>query len=466
MAEPPNPFAAFWLVCLAFGTFPPVSIAVLRYPDGSFESRFPLHVDECGLPPRSESQSCLLKLRDHLLEDTDCNRVICDGIDTSSPIEAYANISDWAPYKNMCGNLRELFTRLFDLGLERVGRGDDGSSTASVAAEAVAAAARAAGMSAAVAESAAAAVVEAYAKEETEAVASARRFLEEHLAIFYGASSAWSVPSQEDDAPSYANTTRSVLARHAAEAFAIVEALKTAATRGTFPAAMLLEAAVAVARRLQLLIENVSVTLLLNHHVARVEHSGRTEYGKNLLHEWYGNVSDVRVLFHEIPGKRWDTLAFLLDRLGVNERRVAVAEVGVEAANTSQRLLERNPRLSYIGVDPYVNNDVVYADVLRRLASFTDVGRFKLHRSRSLDAAAEVADGSLDLVFLDARHDYEAVAADIEAWRPKVGLGGILSGHDFSWMFPTTAMAVYSASFTSPERTIHLAPDGVWWFNL
>ncbi|CAK0856203.1 unnamed protein product [Prorocentrum cordatum] len=78
----------------------------------------------------------------------------------------------------------------------------------------------------------------------------------------------------------------------------------------------------------------------------------------------------------------------------------------------------------------------------------------------------QVPERSLDLVFLDARHDYEAVAADVVAWRPKVRPGGILSGHDFSWMFPTVAMAVYSAAFDSPERTIHLAPDGVWWLQL
>mmetsp|Transcript_121946 Transcript_121946/g.339949 ORF Transcript_121946/g.339949 Transcript_121946/m.339949 type:complete len:209 (+) Transcript_121946:1-627(+) len=205
------------------------------------------------------------------------------------------------------------------------------------------------------------------------------------------------------------------------------------------------------------------MNLLLNFHIAQLEHGGRVEQGRNLVQEFYGDVGAVRVVFHEIPGKRWDSLSHLLDRLGISHRPIAMAEIGVEAANTSQRLLERNPSLWYIGVDPYVRNDGLYEDVLRRLAPHLKSARFELHRSTSLAAAATVQDASLDLAFLDARHDYDAVADDIGAWWPKVRPGGVLAGHDFSWMFPTVAMAVYKAAFRSKEGVIHLAPDGMWW---
>lgn len=49
----------------------------------------------------------------------------------------------------------------------------------------------------------------------------------------------------------------------------------------------------------------------------------------------------------------------------------------------------------------------------------------------SLNAAALFADGSLDWVHLDARHDYASVKADIAAWLPKVRPGGWLSGDDY-----------------------------------
>ena len=39
--------------------------------------------------------------------------------------------------------------------------------------------------------------------------------------------------------------------------------------------------------------------------------------------------------------------------------------------------------------------------------------------------------GSLDWVFIDANHTYDAVLADILAWSPKLKASGLLSGHDF-----------------------------------
>ena len=58
--------------------------------------------------------------------------------------------------------------------------------------------------------------------------------------------------------------------------------------------------------------------------------------------------------------------------------------------------------------------------------------RAKLHRTTSTEAAGKFADGSLDFAFIDARHDYESVKADIAAWHPKIRKNGLLSGHDWS----------------------------------
>lgn len=51
--------------------------------------------------------------------------------------------------------------------------------------------------------------------------------------------------------------------------------------------------------------------------------------------------------------------------------------------------------------------------------------------SSSPRAAGFFADDSLAWVHLDARHDYDSVAADIDAWAPKVMSGGWLSGDDY-----------------------------------
>jgi predicted O-methyltransferase YrrM len=57
-------------------------------------------------------------------------------------------------------------------------------------------------------------------------------------------------------------------------------------------------------------------------------------------------------------------------------------------------------------------------------------------QAASLSAASRFSDRSLDLVFLDADHSYEATIGDIRAWAPKVRPGGILSGHDCEFRAP------------------------------
>lgn len=60
----------------------------------------------------------------------------------------------------------------------------------------------------------------------------------------------------------------------------------------------------------------------------------------------------------------------------------------------------------------------------------------------SLEAAATFGDDSVDLVYLDADHRYEAVRADIAAWWPKVKPGGLLMGHDYGPGSPGVMRAV------------------------
>lgn len=48
----------------------------------------------------------------------------------------------------------------------------------------------------------------------------------------------------------------------------------------------------------------------------------------------------------------------------------------------------------------------------------------------SVDAAKLYADKSLDFVFIDGLHSYEACISDIRAWLPKVKIGGYIGGHD------------------------------------
>jgi len=50
------------------------------------------------------------------------------------------------------------------------------------------------------------------------------------------------------------------------------------------------------------------------------------------------------------------------------------------------------------------------------------------------EASTQYANSTLDVVFIDAAHDYESVSNDIRAWLPKLKPGAVLAGHDSSGM--------------------------------
>jgi hypothetical protein len=77
-------------------------------------------------------------------------------------------------------------------------------------------------------------------------------------------------------------------------------------------------------------------------------------------------------------------------------------------------------------------------------------------------AAMSVLVGDLlpaDLVFIDARHDYDSVLEDIRLWWPKVRTGGMLCGHDFNHKWPGVERAV-ADSFNLMH--IGVTHDSVW----
>lgn len=60
------------------------------------------------------------------------------------------------------------------------------------------------------------------------------------------------------------------------------------------------------------------------------------------------------------------------------------------------------------------------------------LGNVSFSRGKSLDALEFVRDESVDLIYVDGDHRYEAVLADIQGWKPKLRKGGIMAGHDWS----------------------------------
>ena len=63
-------------------------------------------------------------------------------------------------------------------------------------------------------------------------------------------------------------------------------------------------------------------------------------------------------------------------------------------------------------------------------------------KARSADVANKFNDGSLDFVYIDGDHQYEAVLQDISLYYFKVKKGRLVSGHDYGKRWPGVPKAV------------------------
>lgn len=186
--------------------------------------------------------------------------------------------------------------------------------------------------------------------------------------------------------------------------------------------------------------------------------------------------------FHPIVAepRRWDVLeSFML-----TEGFKTMVEVGCKEGRTTGHILKTVPDSRVIAIDPWIVQTAAGADAETyadwNFASieaefWKNVGEHKdrcaMHRMTSALAAetfhhdarfgSEKMGGiqTADLVFIDARHDYDSVVEDIRLWWPKVRVGGIMSGHDFNHQWPGVERAVADC-FNLAH--VGVAADSVW----
>ncbi len=133
--------------------------------------------------------------------------------------------------------------------------------------------------------------------------------------------------------------------------------------------------------------------------------------------------------------------AYMVPRLIARYKATRIAEVGVCTGMTTVNVLAQQrqlggtvPTLSrYYMVDPWGGRTCApgcaCARHLRKLGGMYEPLRALQGYSTAM--AASVPNASLDLVFIDAAHDYANVRDDIRAYWPKLHARGVLAGHDF-----------------------------------
>jgi hypothetical protein len=169
----------------------------------------------------------------------------------------------------------------------------------------------------------------------------------------------------------------------------------------------------------------------------------QTERNYSSLEYWIKYFRTYVLYLRNKPIRNRKDLPFLLCILNL---RGEGAEIGVSWGAFSKILFD-NSKLSKLHlIDPWISQDKeIYNDVINVdqegfderhqfvTKLFKDEGkRCRTLRMTSEEAAKEIEDNSLDFVYIDANHSYEATSQDISLWWPKVKKGGVFSGHDYT----------------------------------
>lgn len=152
-------------------------------------------------------------------------------------------------------------------------------------------------------------------------------------------------------------------------------------------------------------------------------------------------------------GEQWFTYPRLYRMLVENCRPDGtIVELGAWKGRSSAFLVveakNKSPNISIHIVDTWLGSgehtvgmtDGLYEKFISNMAPLN--GHYQSHRMTTDEAVPLFSDGSLDAVFIDADHTYEAVKRDIANWMPKVRKGGILAGHDYIHTWPGVIQAV------------------------
>lgn len=146
-----------------------------------------------------------------------------------------------------------------------------------------------------------------------------------------------------------------------------------------------------------------------------------------------------------------DALNLLKDRL---DKKPVIVEIGAWLGKSSFYLVENHHQQADIFIVDTWQGTPESLDGSHKLAGERDIfidfmrhmrkhhGRFTPLRSLSTDAARYFENGTVDFIFIDADHSYEATRADIEAWLPKLSPQGIIAGHDYTRSWPGVKRAV------------------------
>ena len=139
------------------------------------------------------------------------------------------------------------------------------------------------------------------------------------------------------------------------------------------------------------------------------------------------------------------------------------AEIGVNKGQFSHHMLITIPELNLLSIDSWP--EIGYRRDTKKHREFaiqtlSKYPKCKIIEQTSMRAACDVPENSLDFVYIDGDHSFDAVMCDLVEWSKRVRPGGIVSGHDYLKKYRglRRAVDVYAdfhkcvLYFTEPQR--------------
>ena len=120
-----------------------------------------------------------------------------------------------------------------------------------------------------------------------------------------------------------------------------------------------------------------------------------------------------------------------------------VCEIGVYRGDFADKMLNKCPQLkTYHMIDPWENLkdwnkpsnksnetfDIYYSEVIKKIDKFRD--KVLIHRGETKNVVDEIADDSLDFVYVDGDHTLRGIMIDLLKIYPKIKNGGWIGGDD------------------------------------
>lgn len=149
-------------------------------------------------------------------------------------------------------------------------------------------------------------------------------------------------------------------------------------------------------------------------------------------------------------------------------------EIGVCHGFTTKYFLENIPNIEKIyAVDSYPSfvdwdgtrvtserQEFTKRGCFDRLSSFSD--KIVFSYSNSVEFAANLKDNSLDFIFIDGDHSYDATLKDCELYWSKVKSGGLFAGHDINLDTVNRAVVTFLSNLKIENEKIKVVENNAW----